>query len=197
MPESPTRFEQQLAAAIDEYRASGHHADARQPLQHLARQVTPDALVVATEPYLDDPHVVVPLYEVIVETSPGNARGLVVLANALWLLGAGPEAVQELATRAISVDPANRGAWHLWSLSESDPRARTVRWRQVAERFPADDLALANVADNAASVAGAEHDYEMLDIAIAAYETLLSRATRTEQRDALDTALRALRGWKF
>jgi hypothetical protein len=105
--------------------------------------------------------------------------------------------VAELANRAIASDPANRGAWHLWALSEADPRVRTNRWRQVAERFAADDLALANLADNAAAVAGAEKDYEMLDLAVAAYESLLARADVPAQREAVETALQALRGWKF
>jgi hypothetical protein len=47
----------------------------------------------------------------------------------------------------------------------------------VSERFPGDNLALAAVADNAASVAGAEHDYGMLDVAIDTYERLLERTT--------------------
>jgi hypothetical protein len=71
------------------------------------------------------------------------------------------------------------------------------RWQQVVTRFPQDNLALANVADNAASVAGAEHDYEMVDVAIAAYETLRSRAKRDEERAAVDRALETLRRWRF
>jgi hypothetical protein len=46
-------------------------------------------------------------------------------------------------------------------------------------------------------VAGNEQDYDMLDLAVAAYESLLERAEQPAQRDALDTALRSLRGWKF
>jgi len=67
----------------------------------------------------------------------------------------------------------------------------------VSARFPKDDLARANVADNAAALAGAEKDYDALDLAIATYEQLLATATHKEQRDALDTALRNLRGWRF
>jgi hypothetical protein len=113
------------------------------------------------------------------------------------LSGRGPEVVGELASRAIAADPDNRAAWHLWALSESDPRQRLGRWQQVSRRFPADDLARANVADNAASLAGAENDYDALDLAILTYEQLLSTATERDQREALDTALRSLRGWKF
>jgi hypothetical protein len=109
----------------------------------------------------------------------------------------GPDVVAALASRAIAADPANRGAWHLWALAESDPRQRVGRWQQVVARFPGDDLALANVADNAAGVAGNEQDYDMLDLAVAAYESLLERAEQPAQREALDTALRSLRGWKF
>jgi hypothetical protein len=56
---------------------------------------------------------------------------------------------------------------------------------------------VANLADNAAAVASAEQDYEMLDLAIAAYESLQGRAEHPEQRSAVETALQALRGWKF
>ena len=74
---------------------------------------------------------------------------------------------------------------------------RVLRWEQVSQRFVDDDLALANVADNASAVAGAESDYEMLDLAVRSYEILLGRSDVKEQREALDTALRALRGWRF
>lgn len=128
---------------------------------------------------------------------PDDARTLVALANAYWLSGSGPEVVGDLASRAIAADPLNRAAWHLWALSESDPRQRVSRWQQVSARFPTDDLARANVADNAAALAGAEHDYDALDLAIATYEQLLATAEQQEQRDALDTAIRTLKRWKF
>ena len=132
-----------------------------------------------------------------VDENPNDSKALVALANAYWLSGRGPEAVGDLASRAIAADPENRAGWHLWALSESDPRQRLSRWQQVSERFPKDDLARANVADNAAAVAGAEHDYDALDLAIVTYEQLLSTATEKDQREALDNALRSLRGWKF
>ena len=132
-----------------------------------------------------------------VNENPNDATKLVALANAYWLSGRGSEAVGELASRAIAADPDNRAGWHLWALSESDPRQRLGRWQQVSERFPKDDLARANVADNAAALAGAEHDYDALDLAIVTYEQLLSTATEREQREALDAALRSLRGWKL
>jgi hypothetical protein len=82
-------------------------------------------------------------------------------------------------------------------LSESDPRQRVTRWQQVIARFPSDDLARAALADNAASLAGAEHDVDALDLAIETYEQLLSTAEDPAQRAALDTALTSLRGWKL
>lgn len=139
----------------------------------------------------------IPGLEKDVEENPDDARKLVALANAYWLTGRGPEAVGELASRAIAADPDNRAGWHLWALSESDPRNRMMRWQQVSERFPKDDLARANVADNAAALAGAEHDYDALDLAIATYEQLLLTADNREQRDALDAAIRNLRGWRL
>lgn len=190
-------FASELAALVAEYRVHSNIAHLKQHLQSMARAATPDAVIVAAEPYKDEPEIVAPLYEAVVEAQPDNARALVMLANAYWLLGVGPDVVGELANRAIAADPTNRGAWHLWALAESDPRQRVGRWRQVVARFPADDLALANVADNAAGVAGNEQDYDMLDLAVASYESLLERATEPSQRQALETALKALRGWKF
>jgi len=150
-----------------------------------------------TSTILDDYADPIPSLEKAVEDDPNDAKKLVALANAYWLSGRGPEAVGELSSRAIAADPANRAAWHLWALSESDPRQRVGRWQQVSARFPTDDLARANVADNAAALAGAERDYDALDLAIATYEKLLETAEHREQREALDAALRNLRGWKF
>lgn len=197
MTQAPVSLADQLASLVTEYRERGQFAQLQDALRTLARTALPDAVVLAAEEYRDDPAIMAPLYEVVVEAQPRNARALVVLANAYWLLGAGPEAVEALASRAIGADASNRGAWHLWALAESEPRRRTMRWQQVYERFPADDLALACVADNAASVAGAEQDYEMLDLAIEAYQALLDRTPDAAQREAVETALRALRGWRF
>lgn len=197
MNASPSRFADELGAVVEEYRLHANIAQLRQQVQALAARCTPDAILVAAGPYRDEPEIIAPLYEIVVDAQPENARALVILANAYWLLGLGPDVVGGLANRAVASDPANRGAWHLWALTESDPRQRVARWQQVTARFSGDDLALANVADNAAGVAGAERDYAMLDLAIEAYEELLQRAEVPAQRDALETALRALKGWKF
>jgi hypothetical protein len=166
-------------------------------LRDIAGAATPDALVAAVEPYRDIPEVAGPVYEEIVAAQPSNARALVILANAYWLTGRGPDVVAELASRAIAADATNRGGWHLWALSESDPRQRVVRWQQVVTRFPSDDLARAALADNAASLAGAEHDLEALDLAIETYEHLLASAQSPSQVNAINAALTALRGWKI
>jgi len=162
-----------------------------------AEGATPDALAVAVEPYRDLPEVAGPVYERIVAAQPSNARALVILANAYWLAGRGPAVVGELADRARQADPQNRGAWHLWALAESNPRRRVERWRQVSIRFPSDDLALANLADNAASLAGAEHDPAALQLALETYAALRARTSEPAQIAALDTALATLRGWKL
>jgi hypothetical protein len=128
---------------------------------------------------------------------PDDAKALVALANHYWLIGAGPEAVGDLASRAIASAADNRAAWHLWALSESNPRERVTRWQQVSTRFPLDELAKANLADNAAALAGAEHDYQAVDLAIETYEDLLTTAAQPEQRTALEKAIKTLRGWKF
>src|SRR5881628_2755408 len=138
-----------------------------------------------------------PDLERAVAERPDDAKALVALANHYWLIGTGPEVVGDLASRAIASDPENRAAWHLWALAESDPRERVARWQQVSERFPQDQLAKANLADNAASLAGAEHDYQSVDLAIDTYEELLAVAEHPDQRAALEKAVRTLKGWKF
>ena len=145
-------------------------------------------------PDLIDP---LPALESAVAERPDDAKALVALANHYWLIGTGPEPVADLASRAIAIDPDNRGAWHLWALAESDPRQRLARWQQVSQRFPSDLLAKANLADNAASVAGAEHDYEAVDLAIATYKELLAVSDRDDQRAALAKAIKTLEGWRF
>jgi len=136
-------------------------------------------------------------WERLAAEHPDDAKILVGLANLYWLEGRGPDVVAELATRAKSLDPTNRGAWHLWALAEPTPRARVERWRQVTVQFPEDDLARAALADNAASLAGAEHDPIALALAIETYETLLTRTASPEQRNALEQALQTLRGWRL
>lgn len=194
-PTSDIRAE--LAAAVDEYQIHGNPTHLRARLRDIAAAATPDALIAAVEPYRQIPEVAAPMYEQIVEAQPANARALVILANAYWLTGRGPDVVGDLANRAIAADATNRGAWHLWSLSESDPRQRVARWQQVVTRFPSDDLARAALADNAASLAGAEHDIDALNLAIQTYEQLLATAGDPAQREALDTALKSLRSWKL
>lgn len=193
----PSDLKAQLDRLAHEYHVTANVAAFRERLVTLIAGATPDALITAAESHRDEPEIIAPIYELVVDSQPNNARALVILANAYWLQGRGPQAVGELATRAMAADPANRGAWHLWALSESDPRDRVRRWQQVSERFPQDDLAMAAVADNAASVAGAEKDYEMLDFAIETYQRLLDRTTDPSQREAVTTALGALRGWRF
>lgn len=168
-----------------------------QRLHELRDRVIPDALVAAAEPFLHMPEVTGPLYERVVDEQPSNARALVILANAYWLSGRGPEVVGELANRAIAADPANRGAWHMWALTEGNQHDRTIRWLQVTQRFPDDLLAKAALADNAASLAAAEHDKEALALAIDTYETLWAHSPNEQQRAALESALTTLRNYKF
>ena len=183
--------------AVDDYRAHASIPRLLEALDALTEGATPEELAAAVEPYRYIPEVAGPIYERIVVERPDDARALVILGNAYWLAGRGPEVVGELASRAIAADPASRGAWHLWALTESNPRRRTERWLQVTKRFPADDLAKANLADNAASLAGAENDPVALKLAIATYEQLRATAQHPQQRDALDAALRTLKGWRL
>jgi tetratricopeptide (TPR) repeat protein len=187
----------EIAAAVDAYRADGNIARLLGRIAEVARSADPNVLASAVEPYRAMPEVAGPAYEHIVAARPDDARALVILANAYWMAGRGPEQVSELASRAIAADPDNRGAWHLWALSEANLRARVSRWTQVAARFPEDQLARATLADNAASLASTEHDREALDLAIETYVGLLALATRPEERSALERAIETLRGWKI
>ena len=200
---------QRLATAIDaaaaEWPTESAVAPAHVAPAHLAAaalgraepRTLADALVAAARPFEQVPEIAGPLYERIVRLRPNDARALVLLGNAYWLHGRGPDIVGDLAARAIAADPASRGAWHLWALTEADPRQRMLRWQQVTVRFPTDDLARALFADAAASVAGAEHDDEALVLAVSAYEELLARAERPEQRAALENAIATLQKWKL
>ncbi|MCC6244789.1 MAG: hypothetical protein IT353_18225 [Gemmatimonadaceae bacterium] len=193
----PTDLPAALADAVGQYEASGNIGVLMERLHHLRESATPDALVAAAEVWLHMPEVAGPLYERVVEEQPTHARALVILANAYWLSGRGPDVVGELASRAMSVDPDNRGAWHLWALTESEQRDRTIRWLQATQRFPTDPVAKAALADNAASLAAAEHDKEALAMAITAYEDLWALSPTAEQRAALETALTTLRSYTF
>jgi hypothetical protein len=183
-----------LTDSVIAYRENGDLARLLEQIGVIALSTPIDDLIAAAEPYREIPEVIGPIYEHVVAARPDDAGALVTLANAYWLAGRGPELVGELAARAIAADPALRAAWHLWALSESDARARTARWSQVVERFPADELARVLLADNAASVAGAESDAEALTLAIRTYESLLPTAGE-EQRGALEHAIATLKGW--
>jgi len=182
-----------LAAAVDDYHASGDVGTLLDRLKALATRTPPDLLAAAAQSYRDMPEVMIPLYERIVADSPDDAQAMVVLANAYWLTGRGPKVVGDLATRATQIDPANRGAWHLWALSEPSLRRRVDRWQAVSHRFPADQLARAALADNATSLATDEDDPVALKLAITTYEGLLAEATSPPQRLALEHALKTLR----
>lgn len=185
-----------IRQAVERYKSDGEMGPLQDTLAALP-DAPPAVLAEAVEPYRDMPEVAGPVYERIVAAEPENPRALVILANSYWLSGRGPDVVAELATRAIASDATNRGAWHLWALAEGNPRERTSRWKQVSARFPEDLLARANLADNAAALAGAEQDYEALDLAIDSYEELLERSEIPEQREALGKAIATLKRWKF
>ena len=183
-----------LAQIVEEYRVTANIGTLVDRVRALAARSDPDQLGRSARAYADMPEVIIPAYEDIVARRPNDAQAMVILANAYWLTGRGAEVVGALASRATQADERNRGAWHLWALSEASLRARVERWREVARRFPEDQLARAALADNAASLAGAEDDPAALDLAIVTYESLLAEATRPDQRFALESTLQALRG---
>ncbi len=186
-----------IAAAVDAYRVDANIAHLLDRIERAARSTDADTLAAAVEPFRAMPEVAGPAYELIVAAKPDDARALVILANAYWLAGRGPEQVAALASRAISADPTDRAAWHLWALADPDLRSRVARWRQVADRFPQDQLARANLADNAASLASTDHDREALGLAVETYSRLLALAQRDDERQALERAIETLRGWKL
>ena len=186
-----------LDAVVHEYRQRGDGARLLERLSRIAAAASTQELVEAVEPYREMHEVAGPIYEAIVDREPDNARAIVTLANAYWLTGRGPDVVSGLASRALAADPANRAAWHLWALSESSPRSRVTRWQQVTERFADDELAKANLADNAAALAGAENDPVALKLAVATYEALLATASHAAQRSALENALKTLKNWSL
>jgi hypothetical protein len=184
-----------LAGHVQAYQRSGDLGALLDALRQLATHATPEALKGAARPYADMPEVIVPLYERIVAEAPTDAQAMVVLANSYWLSGRGPDVVGQLAARAKAIDPANRGAWHLWALAESNIRRRTERWLEVTRAFPHDQLARAALADNATSLASEEDDPVALKLAIDTYENLLAETTQTAQRLALEETLQKLKNW--
>jgi hypothetical protein len=185
----------QLDSIVLEYRQSGDVARLLDRVSALSAAASTAELSTAAEAYREMHEVSGPIYEVIVEREPQNAKAIVALANAFWLTGRGPEVVGALASQAIAADPKNRGAWHLWALSESSQRQRVQRWQQVVARFPGDQLAQATLADNASSLASAENDPVAMKLAIATYEGLLISASHPDQKKALEGALNTLRKW--
>jgi len=197
MRSTPLPSAEALSAAVADYQRQGDVGMLLDRVQALARSANPDELLAAAAPYRDLPEVVIPVYERVVAARPTDAQAMVVLANAYWLTGRGADVVGDLAQKAIAADESNRGAWHLWALAQSDPRARMERWQLVTTRFPGDQLARAALADNATSVAGAEHDPLALDLAVRTYEELWAEASRDEERRALEETITKLRGWKL
>ena len=187
----------QITSALERYESDDNLGALFDALRALAKSSDVDTLIRGTEPFRERPEVVMPVYEHVVSQRPNDARALVMLANAYWLTGRGSDVVGELSARAKAADPSNRAAWHLWALSESNVRGRVERWRQVSSRFPDDQLARAALADNAASLAGAEHDPLALDLAIKTYESLWEESPTPTQRRALEQTLETLRGWKL
>jgi hypothetical protein len=193
----PDNLTHSISSAVEKYRHDDDLGSLLDRLKQLAAAADNEALLGAATKFRDVPEVAIPLYERLVAIRPTDAQAMVVLANAYWLTGRGPDVVGDLASNAIAIDPANRGAWHLWALAEPAIRERVSRWQQVATRFPADQLARAALADNAASLAGAEHDPLALDLAVATYEGLLRESTHPDQRAALESTLTTLRGWRL
>jgi hypothetical protein len=183
----------ELAPYVEAYQRTNDLGQLMDDLKAAARRIPAGRLKILVQPFKDMPEVVIPLFEQIVATSPDDAQAMVVLANAYWLAGRGPDAVNRLASQAKAIDPNNRGAWHMWALAESNVRQRVDRWLEVTRKFPEDQLARAALADNAVSLATDEDDPVALKLAISTYEGLLAESKHVAQRLALEETLKKLR----
>ena len=186
----------ELKSIVDSYHQTNDVGTLLDELKAFAKRTPTDALQTAARPYRELPEVVIPLYERVVNDGPPDAQAMVILANAYWLTGRGPNAVEQLAIRAKEIDPSNRGAWHLWALAQSDLRKRVERWLDVTKKFPGDQLARAALADNAVSLSSEQDDPVALQVAISTYEGLLAETKNTAQRLAIEQSLKTLRGKK-
>jgi chromosome segregation ATPase len=89
------------------------------------------------------------------------------------------------------------------NLSQAQQAGAQARERLAASEKHAlklkEDLQLARaaLADNAASVAGAEHDPLALDLAVATYESLLKESKSSEQKRALKETIATLKKWRI
>src|SRR5687768_6347479 len=108
----------QISAAVQRYDQDDNLGTLLDTIRALAKSAEVESLVAAAEPHRDRSEVVIPIYEHVTMVRPNDARALVVLANAYWLTGRGPDVVGDLAERAKVADPGNRAAWHLWALAE-------------------------------------------------------------------------------
>jgi len=185
----------ELAGYVAAYQRSGDLGRLLDELRAFAERTDAVFLAAAAKPFQGMPEVVFPLYERITAERSGDGQAMVILANAYWLAGRGPDVVSRLASKAKEIDPSNRGAWHLWALAESSVRKRVDRWLEVTKHFPSDQLARAALADNATSLATDEDDPVALKLAIETYEGLLAESPPppTAQRLALEETLKALR----
>jgi len=185
----------ELAGYVAAYQRSGDLGRLLDELRAFAERTDAVFLAAAAKPFQGMPEVVIPLYERITAERSGDGQAMVILANAYWLAGRGPDVVSRLASKAKEIDPSNRGAWHLWALAESSVRKRVDRWLEVTKHFPSDQLARAALADNATSLATDEDDPVALKLAIETYEGLLAESPPppTAQRLALEETLKALR----
>ena len=116
----------QLAASLARYEEDDNLGALLDTVRQLAQSANLDDLIAASEPLKERPEIVMPVYEHVVSQRPSDARALVLLANAYWNTGRGPDVVGDLAERAKRADPSNRGAWHLWALAESNVRDREI-----------------------------------------------------------------------
>src|ERR1051325_9017948 len=94
---APDTLSDSLFAALEKYRRDDDLGSLLDCIAQHTANATADELLNAASRFADVPEVSIPLYERIVSVRPNDAQAMVVLANADWLTGRGPEGVGELA----------------------------------------------------------------------------------------------------
>ena len=186
METSPPSLDLGLAQIVEEYRVTANIGTLFDRVRALAALADPEQFLEAARPCHDMPEVVIPAYEHIVAARPQDAQAMVVLANAYWLTGRGADVVGELAPRAHRRRRAQSRRVAPLGAVRTELRASASSAGggfAALSRGPARARALA---DNATSLAGAEHDPAALDLAIVDVRESCSRKRHVrKQRAAL------------
>ena len=187
----------ELSSFVESYQQSGDVGLLFDQLKALAKRTAPDALKQAAQPFRDLPEVVIPLYERIVADSPNDAQAMVVLANSYWLTGRGPDAVEQLASRAKAIDRAeSRRLAPLGAGRSRICESASIVGSKSRSAFRATNSRAPRSPTTPRVWRTTKQDPVALKLAIATYEGLLAETKQTAQRLALEETLKKLRNWR-